>query len=564
MIRAPLPSWPLLVPAVVFLALAPPARATWLPDGIAVATPAGDRFEPRAVPDGAGGALIFWRGPGTAGHMRGQRVDADGNRLWSDGGVSVCATTGAMTHLSVCPDGTHGAVIAWEDARSGRPDVYAQRVNGPGSTLWTTNGLSVSATTGYERNPSVLADETSGGFLMAWEDSMPPGHGTTIAAQRFDGNGTRIWNAFAVEVTSGTSVKAGVRMTGDGVGTTAKGTVLSWVDFAGGPSGDIYAGRVSDSGVVQWTLSGVPVCTATGVQTDARIENVGGDKVVVAWEDRRTGGSQIYAQELDSAGNRLWTTNGVAVCLPGLVQTLPEIAPDGEGGSFLFWREIRGGLSLIFGQRLDASGVAQWATDGVALATQGGAVGLRPGVVGDGAGGCIVSWIDGRNGGSDLYGQRIDANGNLRWSSEGVLVGTSSMTDPDPSIVADGSQGILATWQRGNDAYMTRIPAASSSVDVPVLDPAGFLVAIASGNPSRHGAELAVRLTRDAAVSLDVYDVAGRRVRRVEEGRMLSAGSHRLLWDGDDDSNRPVAPGTYFLRTRADGRGETRRIVIVR
>jgi hypothetical protein len=36
----------------------------------------------------------------------------------------------------MCPDGSGGAVIAWQDTRNGNNDIYAQRVSASGSGVW--------------------------------------------------------------------------------------------------------------------------------------------------------------------------------------------------------------------------------------------------------------------------------------------------------------------------------------------------------------------------------------------------------------------------------------------
>ena len=70
-----------------------------------------------------------------------------------------------------------------------------------------------------------------------------------------------------------------------------------------------------------------------------------------------------------------------------------------------------------------------------------------------------------------------------------------------------------------------------------------------------------------AAVSLDVVDVRGRRVRTVERSEM-SAGDYVLGWDGRDQARHPVGAGVYFARLKVSGPGVnetiTRKMVVVR
>ena len=61
---------------------------------------------------------------------------------------------------------------------------------------------------------------------------------------------------------------------------------------------------------------------------------------------------------------------------------------------------------------------------------------------------------------------------------------------------------------------------------------------------------------------LAVYDVAGRRVRTLLAGR-LSAGEHRVSWNGRDDAGRRVASGVYFYRLTTDRFRATRKMVLL-
>jgi len=66
-----------------------------------------------------------------------------------------------------------------------------------------------------------------------------------------------------------------------------------------------------------------------------------------------------------------------------------------------------------------------------------------------------------------------------------------------------------------------------------------------------------------ALVSLRLYDVSGRAVAVLKEGR-LSAGRHSVAWNGLDNAGRAVASGIYFARLRVGDRVFVRKIVLAR
>lgn len=64
-----------------------------------------------------------------------------------------------------------------------------------------------------------------------------------------------------------------------------------------------------------------------------------------------------------------------------------------------------------------------------------------------------------------------------------------------------------------------------------------------------------LRLTSAVPVSLDIYDLSGRRVRRVHEGED-PVGEYSHVWDGRDDSNGLVPSGLYLYRLVVDVQSE--------
>lgn len=65
-------------------------------------------------------------------------------------------------------------------------------------------------------------------------------------------------------------------------------------------------------------------------------------------------------------------------------------------------------------------------------------------------------------------------------------------------------------------------------------------------NPFVHDAALILRLSAADGMDVDIYDTAGERIRRLVDSRSLSAGEHRIRWDGADQGGAPVPAGVYF------------------
>ena len=82
-------------------------------------------------------------------------------------------------------------------------------------------------------------------------------------------------------------------------------------------------------------------------------------------------------------------------------------------------------------------------------------------------------------------------------------------------------------------------------------------------NPFNPGTVIRFDLPQASHVSLEVFDVVGQKVRTLlAEER--PAGSHRVVWDGRDETRAAVSTGVYFCRMQAGTFAQTRRMLLLR
>ena len=55
---------------------------------------------------------------------------------------------------------------------------------------------------------------------------------------------------------------------------------------------------------------------------------------------------------------------------------------------------------------------------------------------------------------------------------------------------------------------------------------------------------------------VEIYDLSGRLLRRIQERRDISAGRYAISWDGLDESGNRVPPGLYTVRLGLDAATE--------
>lgn len=82
-------------------------------------------------------------------------------------------------------------------------------------------------------------------------------------------------------------------------------------------------------------------------------------------------------------------------------------------------------------------------------------------------------------------------------------------------------------------------------------------------NPFNPGTALSLRLPEAGWASLEVLDLAGRRLCLLHAGD-LAAGEHRFTWDGRDAEGRALGSGVYLARLRRAGGEESLKMTLLK
>jgi aminopeptidase N len=107
-------------------------------------------------------------------------------------------------------------------------------------------------------------------------------------------------------------------------------------------------------------------------------------------------------------------------------------------------------------------------------------------------------------------------------------------------------------FQLDPDQQLLFFDRGAKLVDPIVDDPDAPPFLSNSPNPFNPRTTIRFLLQEGAAPRLRVYDLRGRAVRTLDPG-WLSAGEHRVIWDGTDDGGRAVASGNYFVTLEGTG-----------
>ncbi len=137
---------------------------------------------PTLVRDRATGAIVTWHETLVGSQdIRAQRVAPYGALHWPAGGALVCGASGVQQFPTLVSDGRGGALIAWEDLRTGAWDIHAQRMDSLGLPKWGANGRIVSSAPSSQLGPFIVG-ELDSVAIVVWTDQRSGG--TDIHAQQ--------------------------------------------------------------------------------------------------------------------------------------------------------------------------------------------------------------------------------------------------------------------------------------------------------------------------------------------------------------------------------------------
>jgi len=387
-------------------------------------------------------SLLKVLAPSADGDLGGASCFAQWN-LSSAINTPVCTSANDQKNISMASDSKGGAIITWVDFRNNliRSDIFSQRIDASGFVKWTSNGASICTTVADQTNPSTTEDGI-GGVIIAWDDST--NGNKDIFAQRIDSSGNVKWAVNGVPVIVKAGQQKNVKITTDGAG----GAIVVWEDSIGG-TWDIYAQHINGNGAATWSAGGVAVCTAAFTQKGARLIPDGAGGAIISWQDKRNGVDyDVYAQRLNASGVAQWAANGIVISALTGNQRNGKIVSDGAGGAIIVWEDKRGGLAYdVYAQRVNATGVVQWTANGTAVCTADSSQ-TSIDVTSDNISGAIATWRDKRSGNyHDVYAQKINSNGTMAWAANGIAISNAVYTQTSPNACGDGFGGAIIAWE---------------------------------------------------------------------------------------------------------------------
>ncbi len=183
-------------------------------------------------------------------------------------------------------------------------------------------------------------------------------------------------------------------------------------------------------------------------------------------------------------------------------------------------------------------------------------------------------WLNVQQNGFDQASLHVSADGD-EWTKVWAN-GNSPITDSawvnvsyDISQTADGRDSVYVRWTMGPtnmgwtySGWNIDDVTISGLQDLGPGDPlpSGVVLHQSTPNPMRSTAAIAFVMPHTDHVEVGVYDITGRRVRRLVSGTR-TAGSHALVWDGRTASGETAPAGVYFLDAVTSDSRDTMKLV---
>lgn len=426
----------------------------WDANGSAVCTATGDQKSQVAIPDGFGGVFVAWLDfrstTNEYGHLYVQKLNSNGDAVWTTDGIAVSTTDSICNGRSVdtAPADDSGIIVVWCDDRNGTGSkVYAQSIDKDGDLCWTTGGVDIwSSDPGGLFEPKAVPDSCGGVLVFAHTGDY------YLRVGKIDADGTVVRNS--TKIYNNTENIIGFF---DVVPDGFWGAYAAWEDN----EHDIYVQKIDVDGTAAWSQPS-DACVRSDIcqRRPSLITNYFGDSepsddVIVTWYEMASEFDStmwIYAQKVDSSGAAIWGEPRSALS-DTFVQKIGSdyflfpirLAPDcsWNGGAFVAWHEHNGTDYDIYIQHLVHNGWANqsWSQSGTRITNATGNQGF-PSMIRNDDKGALVVWEDERNGNSDIYMQHVSKTGDIGLAGDEIVCGLdSSQTDP---IIVDRK---VVVWQ---------------------------------------------------------------------------------------------------------------------
>ncbi|MCW5896353.1 MAG: T9SS type A sorting domain-containing protein [Bacteroidetes bacterium] len=223
--------------------------------------------------------------------------------------------------------------------------------------------------------------------------------------------------------------------------------------------------RLNHLGQELWGTGGMVLAENPSGVFDAQVTATNDGNFVAIWVIGNVTGN-LYAQKLRPSGERAWGDSAVRVCSSPLSQYWPQVAATNSGGVVIVWEDFRDGIqSDIFAQKMRADGTKLWQPDGLPVCTAPLFQNF-PKITHTSDDRTMIFWEDGRNGYYEIWGNILDSSGVKLLGPNGRQYFARYANASYPKLVTDKQGSSFVAWRhntRGQyDLYAQKLDTAGN------------------------------------------------------------------------------------------------------
>ncbi|MDO9576503.1 MAG: T9SS type A sorting domain-containing protein [Candidatus Cloacimonadales bacterium] len=433
-----------------------------------------------------------------------QAVNEDGNLLWGENGVS--ATNSELEQYNPQISALDGnAYVGWTEHNGDwlNPEayLYANKINNSGDLCWGENGLFLYESTGYSGFSEIL------GRFFIWEDDLFPGNSIFAILLDENGNPEPGWEEGGklISTQEGTNITSTCCEVPDGY-------FISWRALQGDDT-NIYGQIVLENGEILWEENGIQLAELVNSSTNRELNIFYGDAFYLDWYEYNNSMEQfeIHLNKFGWDGNPIWPDNGIVVAA-------------GERRNFMI---INDNIIVVYDYYND----------------------------------------DDYNIGAKLF----STDGEELWNA---ILCDKPHDQRNPVLSKSGDNNIVISWLDNRDGIYSYGEISSEYTEVyaqnvyvePTSTPDEILNAITAvlhqnyPNPFNPSTTISFQLNTETTenTELVIYNLKGQKVKTFPVILSGVEGSgnnnYSVVWDGTDQTDKPVGTGIYFCKLKVDGK----------
>ena len=261
------------------------------------------------------------------GDIYSQLIDENGI-LWDSSGIPVCTEKGMQRDISVTVDNSKNIFLAWQDFRNDAyGDIYVQKLDLFGNSLWKKNGIVVTNLNGAEIKPNIASDE-SGGCYVAWIENILKVK--KLYVQKIDSSGQKSFGQYGIFISNPDEDCIDNKII-----TDIKNEPIIFYT-AKAQQSKVYFQRVSKKGAKKFSLFGKELCRKKGNQELLDVIRFSGNDLAVLFLiEEKENLSSAYLQIFNKNEKPLFK-NPIKIHSDCKFHQKPEMHIDSKG-FFIYW-----------------------------------------------------------------------------------------------------------------------------------------------------------------------------------------------------------------------------------